>query len=112
PGWTAALELSKEVRQLFYFVEKRMSAAEICYNMHASPFHVYGQLYDLVAKGIARVEGEVPEDFIAVKDLVNLPASIQGMLTAARMHLDKSDVEGDFETIQGVLEKEPNNSEA
>jgi len=65
-----------------------------------------------VEKGIARVEGEVPEDFIAVKDFVNLPASIQGMLTAARMHLDKSDVEGAFETIQGVLEKEPNNSEA
>lgn len=111
-GWTSLLNVSKDVRQILFFVEKRMSAAEICYNMHASPFHVYGQLYDLVEKGIARVEGEVPEDFIAVKDLVNLPATSQGMLAAARMHLDKSDVEGAFETIQGVLEREPNNSEA
>ncbi len=47
-GWTSSLNASKEMRQILYFVEKRMSVAEISYNMHASPFHVYGQLYDLV----------------------------------------------------------------
>ena len=82
PGWTAALDVSKEVRQIFYFVEKHMSVAEICYNMHASPFHVYGQLYDLVSKGIAHVSGEVPESFSRGTDLVDLPETGPELLAA------------------------------
>ena len=61
-GWTSSLKLGKEYRQIFYFVEKRMSVAEICYHMHASAFHVYGQLYTLISEGVARVMGEVPEE--------------------------------------------------
>ncbi len=38
-----------------------MSVAEICYHMHASAFHVYGQLYEVISKGVARVAGELPE---------------------------------------------------
>jgi hypothetical protein len=45
-GWTSSLKkLGKEYRQVLFFVEKQMSVAEICYHMHASAFHVYGQLY-------------------------------------------------------------------
>src|SRR5829696_1449457 len=60
-GWTSSLKLGKEYRQVLYFVEKRVSVAEICYHMHASAFHVYGQLYTLVSEGVARVAGEAPE---------------------------------------------------
>src|SRR5215203_3984315 len=60
-GWTSSLKLGKEYRQVLFFVEKRMSVAEICYHMHASAFHVYGQLYTLISEGIARVSGELPE---------------------------------------------------
>jgi hypothetical protein len=55
------LGFGKEVRQILYFLEKRMTVAEICYNMHASSFHIYAQLYDLVSKGVARVAGEMPD---------------------------------------------------
>src|SRR4029078_4447218 len=61
-GWTASLKLGKEFRQILYFVEKRMTVAEICYHMHASAFHVYGQLYTLISEGVARVAGEAPEE--------------------------------------------------
>src|SRR5262245_29721675 len=60
-GWTSSLSVGREIRQLLYFVEKRMSVAEICYNMHASVFDVYAQLYDLVNKGLAVVAGELPD---------------------------------------------------
>src|ERR1041385_4973317 len=64
PGWTSKVaESSREVKQILCFVEKRMSVAEISYNMHASPFHIFGQLYELVQQGIARVAGEAPESF-------------------------------------------------
>jgi hypothetical protein len=112
PGWTAALDVSKEVRQIFYFVEKHMSVAEICYNMHAAPFHVYGQLYDLVSKGIAHVSGEVPQTFSPGADLVDLPETGPELLAAARVKLNKGDAASALSAIQGILEREPNNSEA
>lgn len=111
-GWTSLLKVSKEVRQILYFVEKRMSVAEICYNMHASSFHVCAQLYDLVDKGIARVAGEAPEDFSAVEDSVDLPETVPELLTAARMQLGKSDAEAALSTIQNILQTEPTNFEA
>jgi hypothetical protein len=111
PGWTAALDVSKEVRQIFYFVEKHMSVAEICYNMHASPFHVYGQLYDLVSKGIAHVSGEAPS-FHPVTIVVDLPESGPELLAAARAELKEGNAASALATIQGILEKQPNNPEA
>lgn len=111
-GWTSSLNASKELRQILYFVEKRMSVAEISYNMHASPFHVYGQLYDLVNKGIARVAGEAPESFRATEESIDLAETVPELLAIARRELNEGDAESAFSTIQSILEKEPKNSEA
>ncbi len=111
-GWTSSLSVSKEVRQILDFVGKRMSVAEICYNMHASPFHIYGELYDLVCEGIARVAGEVPESFKATQDLVDLPETMPELLAAARGQLGQNETGSALATIQNILQKEPNNSEA
>lgn len=111
-GWTSSLNASKEVRQILYFIEKHMSVAEISYNMHASLFHVYGQLYDLVNQGIARVSGEAPESFRAADYSVDVSETVAGSLTAARSQLDRGDVESALATIQNILEEEPNNAEA
>lgn len=112
-GWTSSLNISKEVRQILYFVEKRMSVAEICYNMHASPFHVYGQLYDLVNQGIARVSGEAPLNLSApVENEFDLAETVPELFAAARKQLSNSDNEGAISSIQSILKKEPTNSEA
>jgi hypothetical protein len=111
-GWTSSLSVSKEVRQILYFVQKRMSVAEICYNMHASPFHIYGQLYDLVNQGIARVAGEAPESFRAPQVILDIPETIPNLLAAARKGLANGDAESAVSTVQNILEKEPKNSEA
>jgi len=109
-GWTSSLNVSKEVRHILFFVEKRMSVAEISYNMHASPFHIYGQLYDLVNQGIARVAGEAPEPFRPPQ--VDLPEPIPELILAARRHLREGAADSALSTIQKVLDKEPQNSEA
>jgi hypothetical protein len=109
-GWTSQLNASKDVRQLLYFVEKRMSVAEISYNMHASPFHVYGLLYDIVNQGIARVSGEVPEIFQAPH--VDPEETIPNLLEAARSQIAAGDGESAVATLQNILEKEPNNADA
>jgi hypothetical protein len=111
-GWTSSLNVSKEVRQILFFVQKRMSVAEISYNMHASPFHIYGQLYDLVDQGIARVAGEAPEDFQAPQVTLAKPETVPNLIAEARSRLSAGDAESAVSTVQKVLDKEPNNSEA
>lgn len=111
-GWTSSLNVSKEVRQILYFVEKHMSVAEISYNVHASPFHVYGQLYDLVHQEIARVSGEAPERIAAAEDPVNVSEARPESLATARTQLRSGEVESALSTIQNILEKDPKNSEA
>jgi hypothetical protein len=111
-GWTSSLKLGKEFRQVLFFVEKRMSVAEICYHMHASAFHVYGQLYTLVSEGIARVVGELPEDSPAlVKEVEDLPESVTEMVWSAERKLDE-DPDAALDIIQKALQQQPNNPEA
>lgn len=112
PGWTSSLTLGKEFRQILYFVDKKMSVAEICYHMHASAFHVYGQLYELINKGVARVVGERPEEKMSfINGVEDLPESVQEMVWAAERKVEE-DPQAALEIIHRALELEPKNSEA
>jgi hypothetical protein len=114
-GWTSSLSFGKEVRQILYFLEKRMTVAEICYNMHASSFHIYAQLYDLVSKGIARVAGEMPDNTDtadAEKELHDLRGRVSESLRAARADLKNGEPENALSVVHTILELEPKNGEA
>jgi hypothetical protein len=112
PGWTSSLKLGKEFRQVLFFVEKRMSVAEICYQMHASAFHVYGQLYTLISEGVARVAGERPVDTLPPgADIEDLPESITEMVWSAERKLE-SDPEEALQILQAALQQQPNSPEA
>jgi hypothetical protein len=114
-GWTSSLNASKEVRQLLYLIEKRMSVAEICYNMHDSSFHVYGQLYELVAKGIARIAGEVPEAPAARngdRSPSGIVETIPELLRSAESRLDGNDVSSALVILQKIILQEPKNASA
>ncbi len=111
-GWTSSLSVGKEIRQILYFVEKRMSVDEICYNMHASAFDVYAQLYDLVNKGLAVVAGELPEIADPINDMPNLPEGSAELLLLARKELTQNDAERAMSIIHTVLRREPKNSAA
>jgi hypothetical protein len=111
-GWTSSLKLGKEFRQILFLVEKKMSVAEICYQMHASAFHVYGQLYTLVSEGVARVVGEKPEGTAPpVKEFEDLPESVTEMVWSAERKLE-TDPEAALVIIQKALQQQPNNPEA
>ena len=112
-GWTQSLNESKEVREVLYHVEKRMTAAEICYNMHTSLFHACALLFDLIAKDAIRVAGEAPEppeaaDLSALK----LPQTVPELLTLARAELKENNAEDALAIIHSALEQEAKNAEA
>jgi hypothetical protein len=111
-GWTSSLGSGKETRELLYFLEKRMSVAEICYNMHSSSFEVYGQLYDLVQKGVARVAGELPETPDPVVEIADLPEAAADLLLLARRELDNDEAEKAISVIHTLLRHEPQNTAA
>jgi uncharacterized protein DUF4388 len=111
-GWTSSLSLGKETRQLLYFLEKHMAVAEICYNMHCSTFELYGQLYDLVKKGVANVAGELPEIPDPASETVDLPEEVSDWLLLAREELNGNNTERALSILHTTLRREPKNAAA
>jgi hypothetical protein len=115
PGWTQWLNAgSPEIRQILFHVEKHMTAAEICYNMHTSLFHACALLFDLVDKGVIKVAGEAPEPVAVSTDLstLNLPKTVPELLKMARAELKENEAEKALAIIHSALEKEAKNTEA
>jgi hypothetical protein len=114
PGWTQSLNASHEIRQILYHVEKRMTAAEICYNMHTSLFHACALLFDLVSKEVIHVAGEAPEPTPeASTDLsaLNLPQTVPELLKLARAEIKENNSENALAIIHSALEQESKNPE-
>jgi Domain of unknown function (DUF4388) len=113
PGWTQSLNASEEIRQILYHVEKRITAAEICYNMHTSLFHACALLFDLVSKEIIRVAGEAPEPTPEVSaDLSALKLPVPELLKLARAEIKENNAENALAIIHSALEQEAKNTEA
>lgn len=112
PGWTNSLnDASKETGEVLYLVEKGMTAAEICYNMHTSLFHACALLFDLVQKSVIKVAGEAeaPEEDISA---LKLPQTVAELLQLARAEMTEDNVENALTIIHSALEQEPNNRDA
>ncbi|MDX6531720.1 MAG: hypothetical protein QOH41_4010 [Blastocatellia bacterium] len=114
PGWTQSLSDNPETRQLLYHVEKHMTAAEICYNMHTSLFHACALLFDLVSEGIIKVAGEAPEPVEVPADLsaLKLPKTVPELLKLARAEIRENNAENALAIIHSALEQEAKNAEA
>lgn len=114
PGWTQSLNASQEIRQILFHVEKRMTAAEICYNMHTSLFHACALLFDLVSKEVIRVAGEAPPTPEVTTDLsaLKLPKTVHELLKLARAEIKENNAENALAIIHSALEQESKNAEA
>jgi len=115
PGWTHSLgDANSETRQVLYHVEKHMTAAEICYNMHTSLFHACALLFDLADKGVIKVAGEAPAPVEVPTDLsaLNLPKTVPELLKLARAEIKENNAENALVIIQSALEQEAKNPEA
>jgi hypothetical protein len=115
PGWTQSLSnANPETRQVLYHVEKHMTAAEICYNMHTSLFHACALLFDLVDKGVIKVAGEAPAPVEVSTDLstLNLPKTVPELLKLARAEMKENNAENALAIIHSALEQEAKNPEA
>lgn len=112
-GWTKSADDSAETRAVLFLVDKGMTTAEICYNLHTSLFHASALLFDLVNQGIIKVAGEAPPppEESADSPAPSLPQTVPELLNLARAELAESP-ENALAAIHNALNKEPNNIEA
>ncbi len=110
-GWTASLNVSKDVRQILNFIEKRMTVAEICYNMHDSSFNIYAQLFDLVSNGIAKVVEELPAGSDSFSELSDVPENPAELLWLARRELKDDNADIAMDILHRMILAEPKNAE-
>lgn len=113
PAWIQSDSESQETRDVLLHVEKGMTAAEICYNMHTSLFHGSALLFDLVNRGVIRVAGEAPPpaEEPGGPSGLRLPETVPELLNLARAELAESP-EKALAAIHNALNQEPNNLEA
>src|SRR5688572_27934857 len=110
--WTASIKIGNDLRQILALVEKRMSVADICYHMHASPFHVYGLIFKLINQGFARVSDELPEPFSAIAtDVDEMPEGVTEMVWSAERRL-QDDPDAALDILHRVLHEDPKNKRA
>jgi hypothetical protein len=113
PGWTQPLNANEEICQALYNVDKRMTAAEICYNMHTSLFNACALLFDLVRKDFIKVAGEAPVPAVeADLSALKLPETVPELLNLARAELTDNNAENALAIIHSALEQEPKNTAA
>jgi hypothetical protein len=89
-----------------------MPVGEICYNMHASPFHVYSELYRLLNEGVIQVLGELPSVPVPVTARASVLEASAERLQRAQDLLKKGSQLEAIQLLQEVLEAEPSYAEA
>ena len=105
------LKEGSDIPRILWFVKKRMTVSEICYNMHASPFHVYSRLYQLVADGVVQVIEEQPQPALATP-APGEPEASGGTLQQVKDWLASESLLEALTLLHDLLEAQPGNPEA
>ncbi|MEW5976161.1 MAG: DUF4388 domain-containing protein [Acidobacteriota bacterium] len=98
--------------KLLWFLKKKMSVGEICYNLHAVPFHVYAQLFELVEKGILTVTHKAAESLPRPPNVAYLDPAIPTLLKQARNRLQDKNYGEALDLLRQVLDIRPSDAEA
>ena len=83
---------------------------EICYNMHASPFHVYSRLHQLLTEGVIEVVEAQSQPTPRVAAATEPEVSAE-MLQQAKGQLARGAFVEALTLLQDLLESQPGNAE-
>jgi len=104
--------VGSQLPKILWYIKKQMTVGEICYNMHASPFHVYSQLYSLLCEGVVQVLDELPP-------LDNIPLPLtdyrevpDDLLEQAKECIQREEAAEAVDILTKFMELDPNHSEA
>ena len=107
----AGVKAGSDIPRILWFVKKRMTIGEICYNMHASPFHVYSRLHQLVSDGVVEVIEEQSQTGLTAA-VATEPEVSSETLQQVRDRLSRGAFVEALTLLQGLMEAQPGNPEA
>ncbi len=107
----AGVKEGSDIPRILWFVKKRMTVGEICYNMHASPFHVYSRLHQLVTEGVIQVVEAQGQPTLMSATAAEPEVSAE-TLQQAKGRLARGAFVEALTLLQDLLESQPGNSEA
>lgn len=111
PGHTITqIESDSEIPKILWYVRKQMTVGEICYNLHASSFHVYSELHHLIKDNVLRVVEELAPSHEA--SIPESEGTTHNLLQRVPLLLKKNSFDEAFNLLQKVLDAEPNQPEA
>ena len=111
PGRTpAGVKEGSDIPRILWFVKKRITVGEICYNMHASPFHVYSRLHQLLTEGVIEVVEAQSQPTPRVAAATEPEVSAE-MLQQAKGQLARGAFVEALTLLQDLLESQPGNAE-
>lgn len=105
------VNLPPETPRILFFIKKKVSVGEIVLQMHASPFHIYACLYELLSQGFIRFEGELPAPPPPAR-IPPVSTSVPQLISSISDLIQANKAEEALQSLQSVLEKEPNNEAA
>lgn len=107
----AGVEEGSDIPRILWFVKKRMTVGEICYNLHASPFHVYSRLHQLAADGVVQVIEEQPQPALTVPTAAE-PEADSLTVQQVKDLLARGAMVAALTLLHDLLEAQPGNPEA
>jgi len=107
----AGIEEGSDIPRILWLVKNRMRVGEICYNMHASPFHVYSRLHQLVADGVVQVIEEQPQTAL-MAPAEEEPKANSLTLQQVKDLLARGALVAALTLLHDLLEAQPGNPEA
>ena len=111
PGRTpTGVKEGSDIPRILWFVKKRIPVGEICYNMHASPFHVYSRLHQLLTEGVIEVVEAQSQPTPRVAAATEPEVSAE-MLQQAKGQLARGAFVEALTLLQDLLESQPGNAE-
>ena len=112
PGRTpTGVKEGSDIPRILWFVKRRMTVGEICYNMHASPFHVYSRLHQLLSQGVIEVVEAQPQPTLKAATATEPEVSAETLRQAKERWARGAFVEA-LTLLQDLLESQPGNTEA
>jgi hypothetical protein len=104
--------VGSQLPKILWYIKKQMSVGEICYNMHASPFHVYSLLYSLLCEGVVQVLDELPQLEQSLQPLPEYLEAPDDLLERAKEFIQHEKAAEALEILASILELDPNHIKA
>jgi hypothetical protein len=108
----SSLRSAEDLPKILWHVKKGKTIAEICCQIHASPFHVYSRLFELLSAGVVCVERELPSEPPTPRMEGEIEETSGAILAQVATQIEKGATSEALNNINRVLERNPTNFEA